>query len=392
MTNTRESGGISLSGLHKSYGQVHAVQGVDLDIAAGETVALLGPNGAGKSTTIDMLLGLSKPDAGSVQHLRHDAGGGRRPGRHRRDAPDRRPDPRPDRRELLEMMASLYPKPLARRRGARTVRHRGPGRPPYPGPVRRADPAGTGGDGAHLRPRPAGARRTDRRDGCRGAARVLERRCATFAASGRTVVFATHYLEEADLYADRIVLMAQGLIVADGPANEIKATVGRRNIRATLPDARLDLLGRPARRRRRRPTGHLGRAVLRRLRPGDPRAARRLPGGQGHRDHRCRPRGSVPDPDQDHRHRSICMNATYLRMEIMRTFRNRRFFIFSLVFPLVFFYLIAGAEQVRQAGRHLLRRLLPRPAWPASAPWPRCSPTVAASPASGRSAGTASCG
>ncbi|MGH9046674.1 MAG: ABC transporter ATP-binding protein, partial [Acidimicrobiales bacterium] len=54
------------------------------------------------------------------------------------------------------------------------------------------------------------------------------------AASGKTVVFATHYLEEADAYADRVVLMTRGQIVADGPATEIKARVGRRNIRATL--------------------------------------------------------------------------------------------------------------------------------------------------------------
>jgi ABC-2 type transport system ATP-binding protein len=57
-----------------------------------------------------------------------------------------------------------------------------------------------------------------------------------FAAAGKTVVFATHYLEEADSYADRIVLMARGRIVADGPATEIKATVGLRTIKATLPD------------------------------------------------------------------------------------------------------------------------------------------------------------
>ena len=50
------------------------------------------------------------------------------------------------------------------------------------------------------------------------------------------MVFATHYLEEADANADRVVLMAQGRIVADGPATEIKAKVGLRTIRTTLPD------------------------------------------------------------------------------------------------------------------------------------------------------------
>jgi ABC-2 type transport system ATP-binding protein len=56
------------------------------------------------------------------------------------------------------------------------------------------------------------------------------------AAGGRTILFATHYLEEADAYADRAVLMARGTVVADGPTTEIKSLVGTRTIRATLPD------------------------------------------------------------------------------------------------------------------------------------------------------------
>jgi ABC-2 type transport system ATP-binding protein len=56
-----------------------------------------------------------------------------------------------------------------------------------------------------------------------------------FAARGKTVVFATHYLDEADAYADRAVLMAHGRVVANGPPTEIKARVGSRTIRATLP-------------------------------------------------------------------------------------------------------------------------------------------------------------
>jgi ABC-2 type transport system ATP-binding protein len=57
------------------------------------------------------------------------------------------------------------------------------------------------------------------------------------AAKGKTVVFATHYLEEADAFADRVVLMARGRVVADGSPTEIKARVGSRTIRATLPGA-----------------------------------------------------------------------------------------------------------------------------------------------------------
>jgi ABC-2 type transport system ATP-binding protein len=60
-----------------------------------------------------------------------------------------------------------------------------------------------------------------------------------FASRGKTVLFATHYLEEADDYADRAVLMARGSIVADGPTTEIKAMVGTRTIRATIPGADL---------------------------------------------------------------------------------------------------------------------------------------------------------
>src|SRR6187551_3497565 len=66
-TVTRSAGGaVRLRSLRRNYGPIVAVDGLDLDIAPGETVALLGPNGAGKSTTIDMLLGLTRPDAGEV--------------------------------------------------------------------------------------------------------------------------------------------------------------------------------------------------------------------------------------------------------------------------------------------------------------------------------------
>jgi ABC-2 type transport system ATP-binding protein len=72
------------------------------------------------------------------------------------------------------------------------------------------------------------------------ARRVFWSSMRTFAATGRTVIFATHYLEEADANADRVVLMAHGQIIADGSTTEIKGRVGRRHIRATLADVGTD--------------------------------------------------------------------------------------------------------------------------------------------------------
>src|SRR5215475_1768825 len=104
--------GIELRDLTKSFGDVRAVRGIDLDIARGETVALLGPNGAGKSTTIDMLLGLQEPDAGTASvfgappRAAVDAGAVGamlQTGALIRDVSVR---------ELITMMGSLYPQPL----------------------------------------------------------------------------------------------------------------------------------------------------------------------------------------------------------------------------------------------------------------------------------------
>jgi ABC-type uncharacterized transport system ATPase subunit len=91
---------------------VHAVRGIDVSITLGETVALLGPNGAGKSTTIDMLLGLSRPDAGTISLLGGSpadaVAGGRVGAMLQTGALIRDVSPR----ELLELMASLHPAPL----------------------------------------------------------------------------------------------------------------------------------------------------------------------------------------------------------------------------------------------------------------------------------------
>jgi ABC-2 type transport system ATP-binding protein len=229
---------IEVPGVRKSFrtpdGTVHAVRGVDMSIAAGETVALLGPNGAGKSTVIDMLLGLTRPDDGAISVFgmapakaieRGAVGATLQTGGLIRDLTVR---------EIVAMIASLYPRPLpvedvlgiagigdiADRRtnklsGGETQR------------VRFAlalvsDP------GLLVLDEPTVAMDVESRHAFWMTMREL-------AARGRTVIFATHHLDEADAYADRAIMLASGRVIADGPTTAIKSLVGSRKIRATLP-------------------------------------------------------------------------------------------------------------------------------------------------------------
>jgi ABC-2 type transport system ATP-binding protein len=237
---TIDSMTVELRRVEKSFrargGTVRAVDGVTISIEAGEVVALLGPNGAGKSTTIDILLGLVEPDGGDVSlfgGLPADAiaagsvGAMPQTGALIRDLAVG---------ELLTMVASLYPAPLdvdevlelvgiEAIAGRRTQKLSG-------GETQRvrfalaliSDPL------LLVLDEPTAAMDVEGRH-------AFWRTMRRFAARGRTVLFATHYLEEADAYADRAVLMAKGRVVADGPTTEIKAMVGLRTIRATLPGA-----------------------------------------------------------------------------------------------------------------------------------------------------------
>jgi ABC-2 type transport system ATP-binding protein len=234
MTSTSAShGGIVLSRLSKSYGNVRAVRSLDLVIAPGETVALLGPNGTGKTTTIDMVLGLTRPDSGNVSLFGMSpaqavaagvVGGMLQTGSLIEQLTVR---------ELVTMVASLYPHPLDVDEVLRLT-----------GAAEFADRQSTrlsGGQTARVRFAIALVADPDLLllDEPTAAMDVEARRefwavMRAVAARGKTVIFATHYLEEADAFADRIVLLAHGEIVADGPATEIKAKVGGRTIRATL--------------------------------------------------------------------------------------------------------------------------------------------------------------
>jgi ABC-2 type transport system ATP-binding protein len=241
--------GIQLTGLTKSFkgsdGPVHAVRGIDLSITPGETVALLGPNGAGKSTTIDMLLGLLKPDAGTVALFGMTPSTAINAGAVGAMLQVGGVIQYLTVRELITMVASLYPSPLG---VDEVIELTGIG-----DLANRKTTKLSGGQTQRLRFAICLVSNPDLLvlDEPTVALDVEARRdfwttMRAFAARGKTVIFATHYLDEADAYADRIVLMAHGRIVADGAATEIKAHVGLRTIRATLPDPDLtELAGLP---------------------------------------------------------------------------------------------------------------------------------------------------
>jgi ABC-2 type transport system ATP-binding protein len=236
---SRESGhppAVDLASVHKSFGGVQAVRGVDIGIDSGEIVAILGPNGAGKTTTIDMILGLSQPTAGSVSVF----------GMQPRQAVSRGLVSAVMQTggllkdmtvaETVAYTASLFmhsedPAEVLRRAGIAGIGDRRVGKC-------------SGGEQQRLRfamallpdpellvlDEPTTGMDVEGRRSFWGAIRQD-------AAAGRTVLFATHYLEEADAYADRIILLRHGKIVADGTASEIKALSAGRTVRATLPGA-----------------------------------------------------------------------------------------------------------------------------------------------------------
>ena len=213
--------------------RVEAVRGIDLDIAPGEVVAMLGPNGAGKTTTLDMVLGLTEPTSGTVEvfglHPRRAVDAGRisavlQTGGLLRDLTVE---------ETVRVVASTFdsPQPVAEvmeRAGITQL-------------ARRRVSKCSGGEQQRLRfalallPDPdllvldeptAGMDVAARRDFW--AAMHAE------AAQGRTVVFATHYLEEASSFAERIVLVSEGVVVADDSTEAIRAQATGRVVAADL--------------------------------------------------------------------------------------------------------------------------------------------------------------
>jgi ABC-2 type transport system ATP-binding protein len=234
---------IRLGAVTKTFGQVQAVRGIDLVIEPGEIVAFLGPNGAGKTTSIDMMLGLSRPTSGTVEVLGYEprqaiarglVSAVMQTGGLLKDLTVR---------ETVSYMASLFAdtQPVDA-----VLEHAG-----ITGLAGRKVGKCSGGEQQRLRfamallsdpallllDEPTTGMDVEGRRAFWSAIRAD-------AAKGRTVLFATHYLEEADQYADRIVLMRKGRIVADGSGSEIKALAAGRTVRATLEQPDRDAMSR----------------------------------------------------------------------------------------------------------------------------------------------------
>lgn len=241
------SSAVSVSGLVKLYGALRAVDDVSFEVARGEVFALLGPNGAGKSTTVEILEGHRKRTSGSVSVLDSDpetAGGSFR---------DRIGivlqssgiDPELTVREAIDFYGSAYSRriptgeliemvELDEKADARISTLSG-------GQQRRIDVAlGLAGDPdvVFLDEPTTGFDPAARRRGWE----LIER----LASQQRTVLLTTHYLDEAEVLADRVAVLARGRIVAEGTPAQLRARAGSALIRFSVPDRAesvSDLLG-----------------------------------------------------------------------------------------------------------------------------------------------------
>ena len=217
----------SLSGVTRRFGDVTAVDDLGLEIRPGETVALLGPNGAGKTTAVELMLGLRRPDAGRVRIFGGspvDAIASGRVGAMLQEG-DLPPGAKVG--ELVDLVRGLYPRPLpladALRLGdveeiadRRVERLSGGQRQRV-----RLAIALAGGPELLVLDEPTAAMDV-------AARRSFWSAAGEYVSDGRSLVFATHRLEEADEVADRIVVMASGRLVADGSPDAVKATASGR--------------------------------------------------------------------------------------------------------------------------------------------------------------------
>jgi ABC-2 type transport system ATP-binding protein len=237
---------VELIDAHKSYGSVQALKGVNVVIPRGELVAMLGPNGAGKTTSINLMLGLRKPSSGQVKLFGLDPNDRRARSRcgvmlQESGVPDTLTV-----RELVELFGSYYPHPMAPERAIALAG--------LEEQARRASGKLSGGQRQRLYfalavcgdpdliffDEPTVGMDVESRRGFLDAIRE-------FARSGKTIVLTTHYLEEADELAERVVVIDRGVVVADASPAEIKSRVVGKRVSFTTarPLSEADLRGLP---------------------------------------------------------------------------------------------------------------------------------------------------
>ena len=227
---------IQLAGLTKKFGNLTAVNDIDLTIQPGEVVALLGPNGAGKSTTIDLLLGLARPTDGTAELFGEDPRQAIVTGRVGAMLQGGALLSTTTVRESVALIHSLHKHPLSvedamRRAGVTDI-------------ARQKVASLSGGQMQRARFAVAVVSNPDLLvlDEPTAAMDVSARHSfwesmREFTRQGKTVVFATHYLDEADAFADRIVIMSAGRVIADGTPSEVKSVVSGRTLSFRLEGA-----------------------------------------------------------------------------------------------------------------------------------------------------------
>jgi ABC-2 type transport system ATP-binding protein len=218
---------ISVSGLRKSYGEVEAVRGIDLEVASGEVFAFLGPNGAGKTSTVEILEGYRARDAGTVSVLGEDPASAGRAWKERIGIvlQQCRMQPYLTVRETLDLYAGYYraPRPVAetidlvglgQKADERVARLSG-------GQQRRLDVAVAligDPDLLFLDEPTTGFDPAARRQ----AWHVI----SSLRGLGKTVFLTTHYMDEAQALADRAAFIVHGKVVAEGSPDDLASRVG----------------------------------------------------------------------------------------------------------------------------------------------------------------------
>jgi ABC-2 type transport system ATP-binding protein len=218
----------ALDGVTRRYGQLTAVDGLSLGIQPGQTVALLGPNGAGKTTTVELLLGLARPDAGVARLFGGPPADAVAAGRVGAMLQDAGLPQWAKVAELIGLVRSLYPQPLSLAEVLRLA--------DLEGVAGRQVQRLSGGQRQRVRlalavagnpqllvlDEPTAALDVDARRG-------FWQRIRGYVSAGRTVLFATHRLEEADAAADRVVVISGGRLLADGTPDQVKAQAAGRS-------------------------------------------------------------------------------------------------------------------------------------------------------------------